>query len=53
MSTAVAARSNAWTAFARSNAEIVRSNPTQGMDVFVRLFWVCVFLYLGNGLATG
>jgi hypothetical protein len=37
----MAARSKAWTVFARSNAEIVGSNPTQGMDVFV-LF--CVYV---------
>jgi hypothetical protein len=30
-----AARSKAWTVFARSNAGIVGSNPTQGMDVCV------------------
>jgi hypothetical protein len=29
----VAARSKAWTVFARSNAGIVVSNPTRGMDV--------------------
>jgi hypothetical protein len=29
----VAARSKAWTAFARSNAGIVVSNPIWGMDV--------------------
>jgi hypothetical protein len=49
----VAARSKAWTAFARSNAVIVGSNTTQGMDVFVRVFCVCVVLCVGNGLATG
>jgi hypothetical protein len=38
----VAARSKAWTVFVRSNAEIVGSNPTQGMDVCLRLFCVCV-----------
>jgi hypothetical protein len=37
----VAGRSKAWTVFARSNAGIVGSNPTQGMDVCVRLFSVC------------
>jgi hypothetical protein len=31
----VAARSEAWNVFARSNAGIVGSNPTQGMDVCV------------------
>jgi hypothetical protein len=35
-----AARSKAWTVFARSNAEILGSNPTQGMDICVRLFCV-------------
>jgi hypothetical protein len=49
----VIARSKAWTVFARSNAGIVGSNPTQGMDVYVRLFCVCVVLYAGSGFATG
>jgi hypothetical protein len=35
-----AARSEAWTVFARSDAGIVGSNPTRGMDVCVRLFCV-------------
>jgi hypothetical protein len=48
----VAARSKAWTVFARSNAAIVGSNPTWGMDVCVRLFCVCVVLCVGCGLAT-
>jgi hypothetical protein len=39
--------------FARSNAWIVCSNPTRGMDVCVRLFYVCVVLCVGSGLATG
>jgi hypothetical protein len=39
--------------FARSNAGIVDSNPTQGMDVYVRLFCVCIVLCVGSGLATG
>jgi hypothetical protein len=34
----VAVRSNACTVFARSNAGIVGSNPTQGMDVCMSLF---------------
>jgi hypothetical protein len=34
----VAARCTAWTVSARSNAGIVGSNPTEGMDV-----WVCVY----------
>jgi hypothetical protein len=48
----VAPRSKAWTVFARSNAGIVVSNPTQGMDVCVRLFCVCAVLCVGTGLAT-
>ncbi|PNF20358.1 hypothetical protein B7P43_G12827 [Cryptotermes secundus] len=43
----VAERSKACTVFARSEAGIVGSNPTQGMDVCVRL---C--LSTGRGLAT-
>jgi hypothetical protein len=39
-----ASRSEAWTVFARSNARIVGSNPTQSSDVCVRLFCVCVVL---------
>jgi hypothetical protein len=43
----------AWTFLARSNAGIVDSNPTQGMDVYcVRLFCICV-LSVGRSLATG
>jgi hypothetical protein len=43
----VAARSEAWTVFALSNAGIVGSNPTQGVDV-------CAFvLCVGSRLATG
>jgi hypothetical protein len=38
----VAARSKAWNLFARSNAGIVGSNPTQGMDVCLCLFCVCI-----------
>jgi hypothetical protein len=37
----VAAPSKVRTLFANSNAGIVGSNPTQGMDVFVRLFCLC------------
>jgi hypothetical protein len=40
----VAARSKAWTAFARSNTAIVGSNPTWGMDVCARLFCICPVL---------
>jgi hypothetical protein len=36
-----------------SNAGIVVSNPTEGMDVCLRLFYVCVALCAGRGLATG
>jgi hypothetical protein len=36
--TTVVARSKAWTVLARSNAGIVGSNPTQGMDS------VCAFI---------
>jgi hypothetical protein len=40
----VAERSKAWTVFARSEAGIVYSNPTQGMDVwYVYVFIVFVF----------
>jgi hypothetical protein len=45
----VAARSKAGNVFARSNAGIVGSNPTQGMDVCLCLFCVCI----GSGLAKG
>jgi hypothetical protein len=38
----VDARSKAWTVFAPSNAGIVGSNPTPGMDVCLHLFCVCV-----------
>jgi hypothetical protein len=45
-------RAVARTVFARSNAGIVGSNLTQGMDVCVRLFCVCVVVCVGSGLAT-
>jgi hypothetical protein len=48
MPVTVAARWKARTVFVR-----VGSNPTQGMDVCVRLFCVCVVLCVGSGLATG
>jgi hypothetical protein len=51
--TTVAARSEAWTDFARSNAGIMGSNPTWGIDVCVRLFCVCAVLCVGSGRATG
>jgi hypothetical protein len=38
----VAAQSKAWASFAHLNAEIVDSNPTQGMDICLNLFCVCV-----------
>jgi hypothetical protein len=49
----MAAWSKAWTVFARWNAGIVGSNPTQGMHICVRLFCVCVVLSVGSGLARG
>jgi hypothetical protein len=49
----VAAQSKAWTVFARSNAGIVGSNLTQGLDIYVRLPCVCVVLCVGSGLASG
>jgi hypothetical protein len=39
----VAAWSKEWTLFNRSNAGVVGSNPTQGMDVSICLFCVVVF----------
>jgi hypothetical protein len=48
----VAARSKTWTVSAHSDAGIVGSNPTQGMDVCVRLICVCVVLCLDSDLAT-
>jgi hypothetical protein len=47
----VAAPSKARTVFARSNAVIVGSNPTQGVDVCV--YSVFVLSCVGSGLATG
>jgi hypothetical protein len=43
-----AARSKAWSVFARRNARIMGSNPNQDMDVCLQLF--CV--YVGSGLET-
>jgi hypothetical protein len=51
-SVTVAARSKAWTVFDRSNTGILGSNPTQGMDVCVRLFCVCVVLCVESGITT-
>jgi hypothetical protein len=45
-----AALSKAWTVFVRSNAAIMGSNPTRGMDVCVHLFYVCVVLCVGSAL---
>jgi hypothetical protein len=41
----VAARSKAWTVFARPNAGIMGSNPTQGMDVCIVCFYSVFFLF--------
>jgi hypothetical protein len=49
----VDARYKAWNIFTRSNTGVVGSNPTGVMDACVRLFCVCVVLYVGSGLATG
>jgi hypothetical protein len=35
-----------------SNSGVVSSNSTEGMDVYVRLFCVCVVLRVGSGLET-
>jgi hypothetical protein len=35
------------------NTGIMGSNPTRGMDVCVRLFFVCALLCVCSGLATG
>jgi hypothetical protein len=43
MSVTVAARSKACTVFAHSNAGIVGSNPTQGMEICVYVYSVFVF----------
>jgi hypothetical protein len=37
----------------RSNTWIVGPKSTRGMDVCVRLFYICVVLCVGSGLATG
>jgi hypothetical protein len=42
----VAARSKASTVFARSNAGIVGSNPTKGMDICVCVYSVFVLFYV-------
>jgi hypothetical protein len=48
----VAARSKVWSVFARSNAGLVVLNTTQIMDVFLRLFHVCLSC-VGSGLESG
>jgi hypothetical protein len=48
----VVALSKAQTVFAYSNVGDVCSNPTQCMDICVRLFSVCDVLFVGSGLAT-
>jgi hypothetical protein len=48
----MAALSKAWTVVARSNSGVVSSNSARGMDVYVRLFCVCVVVCVGTGLAT-
>jgi hypothetical protein len=48
----VAVRSKARTVFAHSKTGFIDSNPTQGIDVCVCLFCVCVVLCVGSGLAT-
>jgi hypothetical protein len=49
----VAARSKALTVVALSNAGIVGLNATQGMDVCVCVYSVCVALRGASGLAKG
>jgi hypothetical protein len=54
MPVTLTALSTASTVFARSDAGIKGSNPTQDLDVWcVCLFCVCVVLCLGSSLATG
>jgi hypothetical protein len=55
MPVTVAERSKACTVFARSEAVIVGSNLTEGMDVLCVyvFFCVCIVLCLSSGLATG
>jgi hypothetical protein len=47
----MAASSKTRIVFAHTNAGIVGSNAAQGMDVCLYLFWVCVVLCVGSGLA--
>jgi hypothetical protein len=44
MQITVAAQSKAWNVFARSNTGILSSNPTQGIDVCLCLFCVCMYV---------
>jgi hypothetical protein len=37
--------SKVWNVFSRSNAGIMDSNPTSGMEVYLLSFCVCVVLY--------
>jgi hypothetical protein len=46
------ARFKAWAVFARLKSGVVRSNLTRDMNVSVFLFFVCVALCMGSGLAT-
>jgi hypothetical protein len=48
----MAARSEAWIFFARSDTGIVGSNPTWSMVVCVRLFCVCAVLCVDSGIVT-
>jgi hypothetical protein len=49
----VAAWSKAWNVFAHSSAAIMRSNPTQDVDVCVLFLCVCVVLCVCSCLVTG
>jgi hypothetical protein len=51
MPIAVAARSKAWTIFARSNTG--RGFESYSRHGYLRLFCVCVVLCVGRALATG
>jgi hypothetical protein len=53
MPIAVFARFKSRSFFGHSNAEVVGSNPTGGMDVCMSVFCVCVDLCVGRDLATG
>jgi hypothetical protein len=55
LSITMAARFKTWIIFARWNTGIVGLNPTRGMDVCVRLFYVYVgsFFCVDSGLETG